>query len=287
MARHVLLVGSPTGTQLRQHLRQRGFLVLGTHEANQTLRRAGEQQPDLIVLAGPEPDPSSLCRALKFQRNTNLVPIVQIASAPSSSHLFVQPEARLPDPTSPVAVSAALDHALAVASTRRDEGILAELIVHVPSDLDELEALCLLLPDWLAGCGLTPFQVQQFNLAIREVVANAIEWGHGYERSRLVGVECRLDEEKVTVLVGDTGPGFDRSNLPHAARPGDPFSHLGVRAERKLRDGGFGILMASGLVDHLCYSVTGNEGLLVKYLPGQARSHAVTESGQRTRRVAP
>src|SRR5262249_59684380 len=103
-----------------------------------------------------------------------------------------------------------------------------------------------------------------------EIVANAIEWGHGYERSRLVSVSCRLDTEKVTILVRDTGPGFDRHNLPHAARNGDPLSHLPVRAERKLREGGFGILMARGLVDHLCYNEAGKEGRVGEYLPGRA-----------------
>ena len=99
-------------------------------------------------------------------------------------------------------------------------------------------------------------------MAVREVAANAIEWGHRGQRDRLVSVDCWLDSEKISVLVGDTGPGFDRSNLPHAARPGDPLSHLQVRADRNLRDGGFGILMASGLVDHLCYNDTGNEAQL-------------------------
>ena len=56
-------------------------------------------------------------------------------------------------------------------------------------------------------------------------------------------------------------------HLPHAARHGDSQSHRKVRADRNLREGGFGILVAGGLVDHLCYNDTGNEGLLLKYLP--------------------
>jgi two-component system OmpR family response regulator len=109
-------------------------------------------------------------------------------------------------------------------------------------------------------------------LAVREVGANAIEWGHSYQRERFVSVHCRLDPDKVSVLVRDSGPGFNPRNLPHAARPGDPLSHLPVRAELRLRDGGFGILMASGLVDHLCYNEAGNEAQLLKFLPARART---------------
>jgi anti-sigma regulatory factor (Ser/Thr protein kinase) len=90
-----------------------------------------------------------------------------------------------------------------------------------------------------------------------------------------VAVTCRLDRDKVSVLVRDSGAGFDPGDLPHAARPGDPLGHLPVRAARQLRDGGFGILMARGLVDQLCYNEAGNEAQLIKYLPARLRQHQV------------
>jgi len=226
-----------------------------------------QRRPDLIVLASSNSD--ALCRTLKFRRATSGIPVIQVASSRGST-FRVEPDAVLEDPTCTVALAEAITSALAARANRLREGILAEVCAWLPSSSDQLEQLNEFLPGWLADCGLTPFQVKQVNLATRELGANAIEWGHRGDPSRLVEVTCRLDDEKVCILVRDTGPGFDRGDLPHAARPGDPLSHLSIRAAQKLREGGFGILMMRGLVDHLCYNEAGNEGLLVKYLPARA-----------------
>jgi anti-sigma regulatory factor (Ser/Thr protein kinase) len=124
----------------------------------------------------------------------------------------------------------------------------------------------------MQSSGLTGFQMQQLGLAVRELASNAMEWGHRFDRRQMVSVSARLDDEKASVLVRDGGSGFNPRNLPHAARHGDPISHLQVRAARQLREGGFGILMASGLLDHLCYNDVGNEVLAVKYLPRRGRT---------------
>ena len=90
---------------------------------------------------------------------------------------------------------------------------------------------------------------QELTMAVREMGSNAIEWGHKKQVNRLVAVTYRMDAEKVTVVIQDTGPGFDRRNLPHAAQAEDPCRHMEVRGELGIRDGGFGILMTNGLVD--------------------------------------
>ena len=72
-------------------------------------------------------------------------------------------------------------------------------------------------------------------------------------------LDYRIDPEKVTIVIRDTGPGFNPTELPHAAGPDDPIAHMEVRESLGLREGGFGILMARGLVDELAYNKTGNE----------------------------
>ena len=86
------------------------------------------------------------------------------------------------------------------------------------------------MADWFALCGLKAFQNQQTTLALRELAANAIEWGHRHDRERRVEVCTWLEADRVGVLVRDSGPGFDRADLPHAARPGDGLTHLDFRA---------------------------------------------------------
>ena len=46
----------------------------------------------------------------------------------------------------------------------------------------------------------------------------------------------------------------------------EPFKHMETREAQGKRPGGFGILMATKLVDDLIYNEKGNEVLLVKYL---------------------
>jgi anti-sigma regulatory factor (Ser/Thr protein kinase) len=44
------------------------------------------------------------------------------------------------------------------------------------------------------------------------------------------------------------------------------MAHLAHRASEGLRPGGYGILLARGIVDELIYSEVGNEVLLIKHL---------------------
>ena len=104
---------------------------------------------------------------------------------------------------------------------------------------------------------------------MQELGTNAIEWGHQKKVDMIVNVTYRIDAEKITIIIRDNGPGFDPANLPHAARPEDPLGHVSVRESLRLREGGFGILMARGLADELHYNPTGNEARLVKYYAGR------------------
>ncbi len=276
MARHVLLVKGKDArlASLHQALCDRGFVVTPSNDAQHALAWARQHQPDLVLLAGPTPDLSvdEFCFSLKLQRSTNLLPVVAVRDGTPRLALRIEPDAELSDPSCSCQLTRAIDRAMAFREEALRENTLAELRFLLPSDSERLEELLRHLAPWLVGCGLSLHAVQQMTLAVREVGSNAIEWGHRHQRERFVSVLCRLDLDKVCVMVRDTGTGFDRRNLPHAARPGDPLSHLKVRAERNLREGGFGILMASGLVDHLVYNEIGNEAQLLKFLPTRPRA---------------
>ena len=135
------------------------------------------------------------------------------------------------------------------------------------SDTRYLEELNDLLSSLLMHSGLSETQARQLTTAVRELGANAIEWGNQKEVERLVTVVYQIDPEKVTIAIRDTGPGFNPANLPHAADPEDPIKHIMVRETLGLREGGFGIMMSRGLVDEMKYNQTGNEVQLIKYFP--------------------
>ena len=105
--------------------------------------------------------------------------------------------------------------------------------------------------------------------AFREVLLNAMEYGGNFDPSQHVEISFIRARRAVACRVKDPGQGFSLEELRHAAinRPAeDLLGHVAVREAQGLRPGGFGILLAKGLVDELIYSEQGNEVLLVKYI---------------------
>jgi CheY-like chemotaxis protein/anti-sigma regulatory factor (Ser/Thr protein kinase) len=275
-----------TGELLAEALRRRGFDPTLLLEGKPAIPWAQQQHPDLILLdlMLPDIDGYQICEDLKLDRETNLIPIVMVTARD-------QPKDRLHGLevganyylTKPFTLDQ-LDHAIQqVFEWRQDlqrRGAEGEIHFRLQSDTEHLEELNHLLSSLFLFSGLSPSQVRQLTMAIREMGTNAIEWGHQKQVDRIVTVTYRIDAEKVVIVIRDTGQGFDPKNLPHAARPDDPAGHLMVREMLGLREGGFGILMTRGLVDDLQFNETGNEVRLVKYFsPKKADGRATPSSG--------
>jgi anti-sigma regulatory factor (Ser/Thr protein kinase) len=270
MGYHVLVVEVNAGGSLvLRASRKLGWRTTRLEEGSLAHAWLRNSPPDLVIVGAELADlpAGHFVRAVKLDHGCNGLPLVRLGRGPAAADLEIEPDAWLDPATDHLPAVAA--QARAVCSERLSEGSRSEVRFRLPSDRERLEEVNQLLGPWLTACGLGPHQVQQIILAVRELGSNAIEWGHGNDPSRPISITCRLDAEKISILVRDTGPGFDPRELPHAARHGDPLSHLEVRAARQLREGGFGILMARGLVDHLCYNQAGNEACLVKYLPAR------------------
>ena len=110
---------------------------------------------------------------------------------------------------------------------------------------------------------------EELLMAFREILTNAMEHGGGFDPQKVVEVAAVRTARAVVFYVRDPGPGFGRDSIPHAAVSNphdDPTAHLAHRAAERMRPGGFGILLARGIVNELIYSEVGNEVLLIKYL---------------------
>jgi anti-sigma regulatory factor (Ser/Thr protein kinase) len=104
--------------------------------------------------------------------------------------------------------------------------------------------------------------------ALREIVLNAMEHGAGFAPDQVIDVIAVRTKRAIVYYVKDPGPGFSPEALPHAAisnPPDDPIAHAERRAELGLRPGGFGLLIASRVVDELLHSEKANEVLLIKH----------------------
>jgi DNA-binding response OmpR family regulator len=261
------------GLLLAHYLSRRGFepTVLQTGKPAAPWTR--QHHPDLILLdlMLPDIDGFDICTSLKLDRATNLIPLIMVTALVDHEDrvrgLEVGANYYLTKPFMESQLNAAIDRVLEWRDELENHGTGGEVHFRLRSDTHHLEELNHLLTALFLHTNLTERQARHLMMAVRELGSNAIEWGHRKQQARIVTVTYRIDNAKVIIVIRDTGPGFDRSNLPHAARPGDPFSHMEVREALGLRDGGLGILMARGLVDELHYNDAGNEVRLVKYFP--------------------
>ncbi|HEX8815707.1 MAG TPA: ATP-binding protein [Terriglobales bacterium] len=109
---------------------------------------------------------------------------------------------------------------------------------------------------------------KQLMMAFREILMNAIEHGAEFHPSKLVEVTAIHTQRAIVFYVHDPGTGFRLDNLPHSALsnpPDAPLAHIESREAMGMRPGGFGILLAKGIVNELIYNDVGNEVLLIKH----------------------
>jgi DNA-binding response OmpR family regulator len=277
MSRQVLIVedDAALGELLAEDLQHSGMrpTLLGVGKpAPEWVRR---RRPDLVLLdlMLPDVDGYAVCKELKLDRATNRIPVVMVTALAREEDrvrgLEVGADGYVTKPFTREQLYGAIERAFAWRRELERHGTEGEVRFEMRSHTRHLEELNQLLASLFLHTPLSQKQVQQLAMAVRELGANAIEWGHRNQADRIVTVTYRIDPDKVVIAVRDTGPGFDPANLPHAARPDDPLGHLEVRESLRLREGGFGILMARGLADELRYNETGNEARLVKYYAGR------------------
>lgn len=101
--------------------------------------------------------------------------------------------------------------------------------------------------------------------AFREVLLNAMEHGAGFDPDKVVEVAAVRTERTLVYYFKDPGPGFDVHAPRMVASDDDPLSHLDEREASGRRAGGFGLLLASRLVDEVHFNERGNEVILVKH----------------------
>jgi CheY-like chemotaxis protein/anti-sigma regulatory factor (Ser/Thr protein kinase) len=269
-----------TGLLLAEILRRRGYDPTVMAEGKPAVPWTQEHRPELILLdlMLPDIDGYDICETLKLERDTNLIPVIMVTARDTPKDkvhgLQVGANHYLTKPFTVEQLNQAIDRALAWRHDLEHSGTEGEIHFQLQSDTQYLDELNHLLGSLFLFSGVAEDQVRQLITAVREMGTNAIEWGHKKEIDLIVTVTYRIDPEKVTIVIKDTGPGFDRSKMLHVAKAEDPVSHLMVRETLGMREGGFGILMAEGLVDDLQYNEAGNEVRLIKYYSSKAGATA-------------
>ena len=139
--------------------------------------------------------------------------------------------------------------------------------IRVPCDLRAVDPILRFLAS--VEPNLSKETREAIGSVFRELLNNAIEHGGKCDLNQQVEVKYIRLKRAVMYSIKDPGEGFDLKAIEHAAvanPEGNPFYHMEVRQQKGLRPGGFGIMLASQVVDELIYNEKHNELIFIKYL---------------------
>jgi two-component system OmpR family response regulator len=277
MPRTVLIVDEKRDTNdiLASLVQANGFEPIQVFSGAEALSAISDRKPDLILLDLPlsDIDGFELCDRLKRARETNLIPIVMVTDLQNAHHraagVRVGANGYLAKPFTPAKLYEVMETAMAWHQEHNKRGTTGEINFDIRSELNYLSQASDMLADLFAHTPLTDRHIKDLKQAVMEMGGNAIEWGHRKNADLVLRITYRIDPTSVTLIITDQGPGFNPGDLPHAASDEDPIGHIEIRNELGLREGGFGIMLARGLVDDFRYNKSGNEVTLIKHFDPQ------------------
>jgi anti-sigma regulatory factor (Ser/Thr protein kinase) len=242
----------PNEADALRHLAQRAVDVVvispGT-SADEALHHAAEArrlQPGVrVVVLAPHLTPADLITALR----TEVFSCFTVPGEPGELRAAIGQALAADGWTNGIHVESAVPHwiALRVACRR----VTAERLTHFMNEL--------------AG-DLPETERYQLITAFREVLLNAMEHGAGFDPDKVVDVHAVRTRRTIVYYFKDPGPGFNVHAPTMVASEDDPLTHLEEREAVGKRAGGFGLLMASKLVDEVYFNERGNQVILVKHL---------------------
>jgi CheY-like chemotaxis protein/anti-sigma regulatory factor (Ser/Thr protein kinase) len=107
-----------------------------------------------------------------------------------------------------------------------------------------------------------PDTLEDLGLCFREVVKNAIEWGHRFDVKKKVRISHVLFQDQFVFKIQDNGEGYDISKILDG--PEDLVQMETDREDVGKRPGGLGMTMVKGLMDQVVYNLKGNMIILSK-----------------------
>ena len=270
---HIMVVEDDPGISdmLCALLRSQGYETECIFDGAEAIDRVVREQPDAIVLDVMLPGMNGfdVCRKLKFRKDTNQIPILMLTALndPQSRRqgLRVGANRYLTKPFDPLDLLRELRDLLDNHRRLANGNARAQGELHMQSDSKNREHLNDMLDELFQLTPLSEADIGRMRYAVLEMTENAIEWGNGRNEDLTVMIAYEVSDEQMKFVITDQGQGFDPCECPHAACEEDPVSHLDLREKLGLRQGGFGIMIAKGMVDKVEYNDTGNQVTLTKY----------------------
>jgi serine/threonine-protein kinase RsbW len=128
----------------------------------------------------------------------------------------------------------------------------ATVELRIQSNLDYSEIVENITNNLTALAGCTADHAYFIEMALREIVANAIQHGNKSDLNKTVQIRYRFDKESFHVQVDDQGQGFDYDHLPDPCNP-----------ENLLKSSGRGIFLVRSFMDDFSLNFIPNQGTRV------------------------
>jgi serine/threonine-protein kinase RsbW len=109
--------------------------------------------------------------------------------------------------------------------------------------------------------GLDDDDLYRVGIAIRECMVNAVVHGNRYNSRKKVHLKVERTADRLTVVVGDEGDGFDPNAVP------DPLA-----GENLLRGSGRGVMLMQSFMDEFQISQRQPQGTEVKMVKYKAKA---------------
>jgi DNA-binding response OmpR family regulator len=279
MAQKILVVDDdPTLLDMVRFVLQReGFEVLDAEDAFKGLEIIASERVDLALLdvMMPKMDGLTMLAQLREHNQDLKVIIMTAVSTPEAAIAALRDQACdfLAKPFDVPELLSAVKSAFELGEQEIKIEVLSArpewIELRVPCDMAAIEPLERIMTQ--LEMDLPQETRDAVTYAFREMLRNAIEYGGKNDPQQNVEVGFLHTPRIILYRIKDPGEGFSLEALYHAAilnPEGDPIHHERVRQEKGMRPGGFGILIASNMVDEMVYNERHNEVVLIKYLNG-------------------
>ena len=124
----------------------------------------------------------------------------------------------------------------------------------VPSDPKQISKPKRAILKELEGSGFCGDAVFAIKLALEEALTNALKHGNQGDPSKRITIRYAVTPDKVVIIVGDEGEGFDEGKVPDPTQP-----------HRLPIPNGRGIMLMRAYMDEVEYRDEGREVRFVKY----------------------
>ena len=276
MGRILVIAGDDTlASSLEAHPALRGDIVDVCRSELATLRDVRRTAADVVITnpATPVRDTMSLVEELNRIRPgiRTILLAPELTDADVVNALKAQVFAAYTAPADPREIADMAAAALKTEDWRRGievvSGLPTWMTLRVACGLVSADRITRFLTEWESA--LPQDERDLLMTAFREMVLNAMEHGAKFDPGQVIEVTAARTDRAIVFHIRDPGPGFDRSQLEHAAKTSDPDSVMSAMETREtegLRSGGFGMLIVRQVVDEMVYNEQGNEVLLIKHL---------------------